>query len=249
MGVKTKDKELLNKLTDVEKEFSNQHELGLKLSNVYVDKISEEVINIKLNNQLNSINASIIQINPRFNEKSKNYDKMKQQMLELLNDYECVLKQICNKYDEQIKKMILQKFDLETQLLKIINEIKSCQEKRKRKNIVNSVVDKLKRKSVKKELLEQDSAQLEEIDYEGKIKNIQSKIRALNKKINSLNSEKSQKVFEAMEVGDKQLILEIKKPKNFKKVVKFFANRFNTYKVINKNVFEPLRQRIDEFKI
>ena len=249
MRIKTKENEQLKLIADVEKEFREQLELTFKLENIQVAKISAEIINTKVNNQLNSIKVTINQINPKFDEKSKNYDKIQKEMIEILNDYELVLKQFCDKYDIQIKKLILQKFEFESEILKIIGNLKVQQEQLKKNNIVKEVVDKLKKKSVKKELLEDAECEASNIEYEKKIKNIRSKINACNKKINLLNEEKIKKVFEAMEVGDRQLVVEIKKPRKLKKVVKFFANRFNTYKIVCKNVLDPLKQRVDKFRL
>ena len=63
------------------------------------------------------------------------------------------------------------------------------------------------------------------------------------------NEDKINKVFNAMETENKALTTEIRKPRTFKKITKFFANKFNTYKVVMKNVIEPVKQRIDEYKV
>lgn len=52
-----------------------------------------------------------------------------------------------------------------------------------------------------------------------------------------------------METENKAISTQIRKPRTIKKITKFFANRFNTYNVIIKSVLEPIRQRVDEFKV
>jgi len=64
-----------------------------------------------------------------------------------------------------------------------------------------------------------------------------------------LNEEKIKKIFDAMESENKAISTQIRKPRTFSKITKFFVNKFNTYNVIMKNVIEPMNQKIDEFKV
>ena len=50
-----------------------------------------------------------------------------------------------------------------------------------------------------------------------------------------------------MEVGDKWVATTIKRPRTFTKITRFFSSRFNTAKLVNKIILEPLNRRIDEF--
>jgi hypothetical protein len=88
-----------------------------------VDKVSTETINQKVNNQLNSIHASMYRINPKFNETSKNYGFVKQEILDVLTDYEKVLTEYSDFYDNQLEELILKKLELESHLVgKIFKE-------------------------------------------------------------------------------------------------------------------------------
>lgn len=78
------------------------------------DKISTETINQKVNNQLRSIYASINRINPKFNETSKNYGIIKQDILDVLTDYELALTELSDYYDNKIEELILKKVELES---------------------------------------------------------------------------------------------------------------------------------------
>ena len=51
-----------------------------------------------------------------------------------------------------------------------------------------------------------------------------------------------------MEIGEKYMTVTIKKPKVFKKITRFIVSRFNTAKVIENTIIEPLNQRIESFK-
>ena len=53
----------------------NEITLAALLGYAYAEKISNETVQTKVNNQLRSMEASIHRINPKFNEKSKNYFK------------------------------------------------------------------------------------------------------------------------------------------------------------------------------
>jgi hypothetical protein len=52
-----------------------------------------------------------------------------------------------------------------------------------------------------------------------------------------------------MESRDKWIATTIKKPSVFGRAKNFFAIKFNTSKVITKTVINPLKQRVEEFKI
>ena len=87
------------------------------------DKISTETINQKVNNQLNSIYASMRRINPKFNEISKNYAPIKQEILDVLTDYEKALTDYSDYYDLKLEELILKKVELESHLVgKIFKE-------------------------------------------------------------------------------------------------------------------------------
>lgn len=271
MRIKTNEKYASIVLKNMYENVSEDIKLSAVLSRIYEEKVSLEIVNNKLNNQINSMELSIIRINPKFNEKSKNYQKMRDEMLETLNSYESVLKQFCNTYDSQIEELILEKAKLEYDLL--IKKILQCKIKQKeqlqveRRSIIkgiNTVMKTIKGKIVKKEQIKTSVNQMQEekditkkpinisseyLEKQKEIKKQQKRVANIDKKIQKLSEKKKNRLFEALEVGGKTLSTEIKKPRTFKNITKFFSNRFNTYNVIVKNVIEPLRQRIDEFKI
>jgi hypothetical protein len=165
MRIKTNDKYASILLKNMYENVKEETCLTAILNCVYTEKITNETINTKITNQLNSMEVSMHRINPKYNENSKNYDKIKEKMLETLNNYEVNLKQLCNAIDQKIYSLILKKVELESKLLMfaIYKEI------------------------VHKEKNEESSAKLEK------------EIRLLNKKINELNNQKINKVFDAME--------------------------------------------------
>lgn len=278
MKVKTNDKKVSVELKNNCETIKNEITLSAILNIVYAEKVSNEIVNTKVTNQLNSLEVSIDRINPKFNEKSKNYEKVRSEMMETLKKYEIVLKQFCDKEDSKIDEMILKKVELESKLLMLIMRKKYLNKKDKNANLekiknnivnsINNVVEKIKSKSrkkepldvnlinrmkdgqdVKKEIEEKIQVSDECKEYDAEIIKLEKEIKSISKKINDLNSQKQDKVFSAMEVGNKAISTDIRKPRTFTKITKFFINRFNTYNVIMKTLIEPLNQRIDEYKV
>ena len=208
----------------------NEITLTAILNSVYAQKISNETIQTKVNHQIQSIETAINRINPKFGEKSKNYDKIREQIVDILSQFEANLKQFCEVADNEIQEKILQKVELESQLfMAILNEqLREPNEKKMAK-----AKDKNKPKQNEK----------------NPVGKLEKEVRKMTQKINELNEQKVKKIFDAMETENKAISTQIRKPRTIKKITKFFANRFNTYNVIVKSVLEPIRQRVDEFKV
>lgn len=98
-------------------------QMSALINRALTDKISTETINKKVNNQLNSIQTSMYNINPKFNENSKNYAIIKQEILDVLTDYEVALTKLSDSYDIKLEELILKKVELESHLIgKIFKE-------------------------------------------------------------------------------------------------------------------------------
>lgn len=80
------------------------------------------------------------------------------------------------------------------------------------------------------------------------IEKAEKEIALINTEISKLNERKIKSIYDAMEVGDNQLTTSIKRPRVFKKITKFFISRFNTAKVVQTSIIEPLNVRIENFK-
>ena len=70
----------------------------------------------------------------------------------------------------------------------------------------------------------------------------------IDTEINKINDRKKESIYNAMEVGNKEMITTIRKPRMFKKITRFFVSRFNTAKVVETTIIEPLNSRIENFK-
>ncbi len=230
MRIKTNDKDTSIVQKNRYENVKNEITLTAILNCVYAQKISNETIQTKVNHQIQSIETAINRINPKFGEKSKNYDKIKEQIMDILSQFEANLKQFCVVSDNKIQETILQKVELESQLFMAVlsKELLEPNEKKQPKQ-----KDKNKPKQ----------------NVKNTVETLEKEVRKITQKINELNEQKVKKIFDAMETENKAISTQIRKPRTIKKITKFFANRFNTYNVIMKTVLEPIEHRIDEFKI
>lgn len=94
-------------------------DLDAMVNRALTEKITSETINQKVNSQMNAITIGIKNINPRFDEKSKNYDITKAAILDTLTNYESALVELSEFYDRKIEQLILRKVELESHLLRI----------------------------------------------------------------------------------------------------------------------------------
>ena len=103
----------------------NQHKnkeniiLSAKLKSVCNHKMSKEWIQQKVNFQLNSMKTSMLNINAKFIENSKNYNKINEEMLGCLKSFEEVLKQLADGFDIKIQQLIYKQLELELKLWEI----------------------------------------------------------------------------------------------------------------------------------
>lgn len=81
------------------------------------------------------------------------------------------------------------------------------------------------------------------------IEKAEKEISLIKAEIERINERKRKSIFDAMEVGDKALATSIKKPRVFKRITRFFVARFNTAKVVQTTIIDPLNLRIESFKV
>lgn len=229
------------------------------LQRALTDKITSETINKKVTAQVNSINYGIKRINSKFTEKSKNYNLIKEAILDSMTKYEDSLIKLSQFYDSKIEQLIIRKFELQVHLIGMIVRLETLNRKEKVKqkfkkngefkNIfklgIKKAIDKLK-------LPKKDNINVNEIKE--LIKNNNEKIEKMNKEvylitaeIKKINERKTEAINYAMENGEKWMMASIKKPKTFERITRFFSSKINTPKVIMKTIINPLNERIDNF--
>ena len=111
------DGQIYMKLCDLYRKSEDRIKSNAIVSRAYINKISSETISQKVNNQLSSIKYSISQINSKYNENSKSYSSTKEQITNVLANYEQVLKELSEFYDGKIEQLILRKVELEASLI------------------------------------------------------------------------------------------------------------------------------------
>lgn len=80
-------------------------------------------------------------------------------------------------------------------------------------------------------------------------KKVEKEISLINSEIERINERKKESIFKAMEVGGTDMATTIRRPRVIKRITTFFASRFNTAKVVETTIINPLNSRIESFKI
>ena len=93
-----------------------------------------------------------------------------------------------------------------------------------------------------------DKSKKEKKENSEEIEKKESQIKSINSEIERINQRKVEAITRAMEEGDVFLTTNVKKPRAFSRIKRFFVSRFNTYKVIDDTIITPLNKKIEEFK-
>ena len=285
MGTLT-DQEICIKLKNLYDETENRIKTNAMVSRAYIDKTSSDTINEKVNAQMNSIQAGIYNINPKFKEGSKNYEQTKKLVAETLASYEAALLELSQFYDGKIEQLILRKVELEAGLIgSILNDeflreklvrnndqkendkvkvsvkstIKAALERFKQRKSAERTIDPIEisklmdKQDVVCEIDQELTHKVEKTEAEQKdnvdfITNVEKEISMVNAEIERINDRKKKSIYEAMEVGDKAVSTTFKRPRVIKRITGFFVSRFNTAKVVESTIIDPLNLRIESFK-
>ena len=273
--------ELNRKLTETEARVKAE----AKIRRAFMDKVSKDAIDRKVNAQLNSIKIQINQINPKFKEGSKHFEEINELIDKTMIKYKDNLEEVSKFYDTKIEQLILRKVELEAGLIgalfnkeyldqrlkmkkdqkendsakKSIKEnIKELFEKfkvrKKEKTIVDSK-DITKMMDVQDIAMEMEQKLTDKVNTveEGQKQNFkdivdfEKELLSITEEIEKINERKQTAIDDAMEVGDKAIDVNIRKPRLIKKITRFFASKFNAAKVIETSVINPLNERIDSY--
>ena len=79
-------------------------------------------------------------------------------------------------------------------------------------------------------------------------KKVEKEISLINSEIERINERKKESISKAMEVGGTDMVTTIRRPRVIKRITTFFASRFNTAKVVETTIINPLSARIESFK-
>ena len=97
-------------------------------------------------------------------------------------------------------------------------------------------------------MIEEAKLRISTSEKETEIQKIYEQIKNIDLEIKKVNEKKQQNLMNAMEIGDKWIAVNLKRPKAFTKIKRFFMSKFNTTKLIHKNVITPLNNLVKEFR-
>ncbi len=196
-------------------------------------KKSEEIILKKVDNEKNAITYSINSINRKVLENLKKYAQVEQELNDLMEKYESNLKEMAQWTDSNI----------------ITNYTKLLEEEKKQldMNIKIFELEKEEVKAMSKVDNSDDEIREKICNIEDEVSKIETKISRLKVTIRKKVEEKEKTLNGLMETKEQQIQRNVKGPKVFSKATRFFLGKINPYKMIEKNVFSKLRQRIEDY--
>jgi len=114
------DGDIFIKLNDIYEKSKETIKTEAIVNRAYSDKISTDTISDKVKAQMQSINYSIAQINPKFKEGNKHYESTKELISTTMSNYKDVLTELSKFYDGKIEQLILRKVELESNYIAAI---------------------------------------------------------------------------------------------------------------------------------
>lgn len=167
----------------------------------------------------------------------------------ILNDqylYDKILKKSDQKENDKTKLSLKENIKL------AIERIKNRKNDKSQIDIMD-VSKLMDSQDIAREIEEKNSLRIERTIEDRKnnrdfITNIEKEISLVGKEIERLNKQKESAIFDAMESEEKGVSNNIRKPKLFNKITKFFVSKFNTAKIIQNTIIAPLNLKIENFR-
>ena len=189
-------------------------------------KKSQEIIDKKVKNENAAISYGIIKINKKVIENIDKYAEVEKEYQEIMKKYENDLTELAQYHDSQI----------------VMGYIKILEEELKQKKILAKLFYAKQEENLARERVDNSDDQISEkiYDMEEEIAKSEQKIRRTKTTI------KKRILLETREKGIQKE--SIKGPKIFNKATRFFLGKLNPTKQIQRNVFNNLKKRIDEYE-
>ena len=167
----------------------------------------------------------------------------------ILNDqylYDKILKKSDQKENDKTKLSLKENIKL------AIERIKNRKNDKSQIDIMD-VSKLMDSQDIAREIEEKNSLRIERTIEDRKnnrdfIKKKKKEISLVSKEIERLNKQKESAIFDAMESEEKGVSNNIRKPKLFNKITKFFVSKFNTAKIIQNTIIAPLNLKIENFR-
>ena len=226
----SKDKKF-KELSDKWKELSYDYTM---ISAAIQYKKSKELIAKKIDNENVAITYGINTINKKVLENPQKYSDIEKEFKEIINKYENNLTELANYHDGAI----------------VQGYTKVLEEENRQINMYAKIYNSIKEENnAKRKVDNSDDEIREEIcNIEDEISKSELKVRRLKPTIRKKVDEKEKNLFAAMETINQEIQRDVKGPKVFTKATKFFLGKINPYKMIQKNVFSNVRNRIENYE-
>ena len=198
-------------------------------------KKSQEIISQKQESESASLSYGIKSINKKVFENMTKYQEVERELKSLLDRYSSDLLEISEYHDTQIASAYVKVLE---------EEIKQC-----RKNKEIFYLEKEEQVAIEKADNSDDEIREKIYNIEDELNKSELKIRRLKPTIRKRIIDKETELFKALESEEQEIKKDpIKGPRIFNKATKFFMGKINPYKMIQKNVFNNLRNRIDKYE-
>lgn len=198
-------------------------------------KKSQEIIDKKVKNENAAISYGIIKINKKVIENIDKYTEVEKEYQEIMKKYENDLTELAQYHDSQI----------------VMGYIKILEEELKQKKILAKLFYAKQEENLARERVDNSDDQISEkiYDMEEEIAKSEQKIRRTKTTIKKRILQKEDELTSLFETREKGIQKEsIKGPKIFNKATRFFLGKLNPTKQIQRNVFNNLKKRIDEYE-
>lgn len=228
--VENKDKKF-NEISTKWKELSYDYTI---ISSAIQYKKSKEIILKKVDNQEIAMAYGINTINKKVLENPQKYSNIEKEFKEIINKYKKNLVELANYHDYAI----------------VQGYTKILEEENRQLNMYTKIYNLIKEENeAKRKADNSDDDIREEIcNIEDELSKSELKVRRLKPTIRKKIEEKEKSIINAMETVEHEIQRDVKGPKVFTKATKFFFGKFNPHKLIEKNVFSGVKNRIENYE-
>lgn len=197
-------------------------------------KKSQEIITKKSENETMAMKYGINSINKKVLENLTKYAETEKELNELIEKYEFNLKELATYNDS----LIVQGY------------VKVFEEEKKQSEMYKKIYYLIKEEENAKQKVDNSDDEIREeiCNIEDELSKSELKVRRLKPTIKKKIEEKELNLMNAMESKEQQIQRDVKGPKVFVKATKFFLGKINPHKMIEKNVFSNLRNRIEIYE-
>ncbi len=224
--------EVIEELSEKMKKLSKDQAI---ISSAVQYKKSQEIILKKLTNENVAIFYGISLINKKVIENLDKYTEVEKEFNELMKMYQENLEQLAKFHDTQIA----------SEYTKIYKEEK------KQVDIQKNIYYLIQKENKAKEKVDNSDDEIREqiYDLEEELSKIELKIRRLKPIIRKKVIEKEESLNKALESQETGIRKDkIKGPKIFSKATKFFMGKLKPYKIIERDIFKNLKNRLEEYE-